>query len=612
MSKGGADKVYLASDEARINVDLKGYNVSNGGGIAIGGTGDAIFNAVEGGDAIAFDDGEIIISSTESTTGKANVTFSNNTVSSGQTVVNLFDEEGNAHKVGFTHTDGGAITASTSDDYILVGNYFDKKDGSSTLTGGKGNDNVVNAGAGKENLIRLQEETDRGGAEVVISAGTTTIQNANNGFDEGGDVINVDLSKVKLSVSGDDLVVGGTGVHATVDGVGSENVVKQLIKNGDTTYKAAIAAEGTEIAVSESDDDIANYYQGEVVNFTEYEGSVKADLSGTTDSSIDGGEAMFSGVKALYAGSGLTEFRGGKSNDSLYAGTGTTSLYGADGRNILANTAEEKDGATSFYVLSVADGARNTISNFEFLQTGDADNAGTADKIEIATQDGNIVSNAFIRNGGVVIEVSRGGKSESAFIENAVGKDMKFGDNVVAQVNTTNLTYDGAANFFIATEKQAAISVESSVSGAASIWLGRDNFVGDIRTIDATNSSVKAELAGNDADNIISAGSGNSSLWGGNGGDDILMGGAGKDSFFYTNGNGNDTIGGTNEGDLVYLSEITLDHIASTSVENNVATINFKDGGKLTVNDASNASYILTQGDQSQIYRVNESGFVNA
>ena len=119
-------------------------------------------------------------------------------------------------------------------------------------------------------------------------------------------------------------------------------------------------------------------------------------------------------------------------------------------------------------------------------------------------------------------------------------------------------------------------------------------------------------MAGNDADNIISAGSGNSSLWGGNGGDDILTGGAGKDSFFYTNGNGSDTIDGTTEGDVVYLSEITLDQIASTGVENNVATINFKDGGKLTIGDASNATYVLTQGDQAQVYRVNESGFVNA
>ena len=405
-------------------------------------------------------------------------------------------------------------------------------------------------------------------------------------------------------------MVSGQGVHATVEGVEDSGVVRQLIKNGDTTYKAIIAAEGTEIAISEEDEEVANYYQGEVVNFTEYEGSVKADLSGTTESSIDGGLAAFKNVRTLYAGTGNTEFRGSTGNDSLYAGTGTTSLYGAGGRNVLANAADEKDGATSFYVLSAADGARNTISGFEFLEVGDADNAGTADKIEIATQDGNVVSNAFIRNGGVVIEVSKGGKSESAFIENAVGKDMKFGDNVVAQVNTSALEYDGAANFFIATEKNASITVNDSVGSAASIWLGKENFVGDIRTIDATASSVKAELAGNDADNVISAGSGDSSLWGGNGGDDILTGGAGKDSFYYTNGNGNDSIGGTTEGDIVYLSEITLDQIASTGVENNVATINFKDGGKLTIGDASNATYVMTQGDQAQVYRVNPNGFV--
>ena len=238
---------------------------------------------------------------------------------------------------------------------------------------------------------------------------------------------------------------------------------------------------------------------------------------------------------------------------------------------------------------------------------------GVADKIEIDTNT-NVVSGVRISGNDVIIEVSnrKGTATERAVIQGAVGQNIQFGNNVVAQVNTTALTYDGTANFFVATEKNAGISVGADVSGKAAIWLGNENFVGDIRTIDATASSVKAELAGNDADNIISAGSGDTSLWGGNGGDDILVGGTGKNSFFYTNGNGSDTIGGVNEGDLVYLSEITLDQIASTSVENNVATINFKDGGKLTINDASNASYILTQGDQAQIYKVNESGFVNA
>ena len=48
-----------------------------------------------------------------------------------------------------------------------------------------------------------------------------------------------------------------------------------------------------------------------------------------------------------------------------------------------------------------------------------------------------------------------------------------------------------------------------------------------------------------------------------------------------------------------------MENIAGTSVENNVATVNFNDGGKLTVNDASNVAFII--GDQA--YYANSSGF---
>ena len=175
---------------------------------------------------------------------------------------------------------------------------------------------------------------------------------------------------------------------------------------------------------------------------------------------------------------------------------------------------------------------------------------------------------------------------------------MKFGSDVVAQVNTNSLTYDGAANFFLATEKNASISVNASVSGAAAIWLGNDNYVGDIRTIDATNSSVKAELAGNDADNIISAGSGDSSLWGGNLGSDVLIGGSGRNTFFYTVGNGSDNVQGAHDGDLVYLSQVTLDQIASTNITAGGVAINFKDGGSLQVDSTADVTYQLADGSR--------------
>ena len=197
---------------------------------------------------------------------------------------------------------------------------------------------------------------------------------------------------------------------------------------------------------------------------------------------------------------------------------------------------------------------------------------------------------------------------------------MYVTDKVVAQVNNTELTYDGQANFFVAKGKNASITVENELTTTAELWLdGKpnnglgDNFVGDIAVVDASKFDGKAELAGaTNTNNTLIGGVGKNSLWGGNGaeGNDALIGGAGENVFFYTNGNGNDTISGVNSGDIVYLSEVTLEQLSGTAVENGVATIAFKDGGSLTINDAANATYVMTQGDQSQVYEINENGFV--
>ncbi len=105
-------------------------------------------------------------------------------------------------------------------------------------------------------------------------------------------------------------------------------------------------------------------------------------------------------------------------------------------------------------------------------------------------------------------------------------------------------------------------------------------------------------LVGNDLDNTILAGNGDSSLWGGNAGNDLLIGGAGKNTFFYTNGNGSDTIAGANNGDVVYLSQVTLEQIASSNITADAVTLNFKDGGSLQVNSNADITYQLADGSK--------------
>ena len=609
MKNGGEDKIYLASETAKQNVTLKNYKASDGGGIVV-----SEIDIDEITEDITFGNGQVKI-------GNAKVTFDGNTGDSDSTVLNLFTEDGDKQAVGFTNEDGGSINVSSeSDNYLLVGNYFDNKDVGSTLTGGKGDDtliggagDVLNAGKGKDNLILFDaEDTTRDGAEVIVKEGTTNIVGAHDGYEETGDVLNVDLDNVNLSIGESGyLEVSGKGVHATVQTVeNNDGFARQLLKNGDNIYKAIIAAEGNEISVSSGEDvEVANYYQGAAVNFSDYEESVSADLSNNTGA-IDDGAAVFKNVRTLTAGAGNATFKGGDLNETLYASTGNATLYGGGGRNLLANTATDKEGSTSFFVLSASNGAHNTISGFEFLEAGEDNNSDTADVLEIGTKDGNVVSNVFIKDGkDVVIEVGNGDKHETAVVKDAVGQDMQV-SNYVAQVNTKELTYDGAANFFVATEKNAKVVVGDDVATTAVVWLGtpeRDGsvYIGDIRTLDASKATTKTELAGNDLDNTIIAGSEDASLWGGNGGDDLLVGGKGQNLFFYCAGNGNDTIQGTNAGDVVYFGGITMEQILGSEFSGGNVTINFTDGGKLTVDNAANCSFVI--GDQT--YYSNGSEF---
>ena len=91
---------------------------------------------------------------------------------------------------------------------------------------------------------------------------------------------------------------------------------------------------------------------------------------------------------------------------------------------------------------------------------------------------------------------------------------------------------------------------------------------------------------------MIIAGSGETSLWGGSGEfNDVLYGGAGKDTFYYAFGNGNDTINGAASGDVVNIAA-DIENLYAEVVDNAVV-INFKDGGKLTVNDGVAAEYVI-------------------
>ena len=616
MSKGGEDKIFLASDSATENVTLTGYKPSMGGGIQTGAEDTVqIAQAIYDGDAITFGDNKITINGAD---GEAKITFEDTNATG--TTFNLFAKDEEKQAVGFTNKDGGTVNVSTSSaDYILVGNWNGKKSDSSTLLGGKGDDtllggagDVLNAGGGT-NEIYLNDNENHDGATIILNAGRTTINGLNNlnmPFDEyQGDILQVDLNNAKVSYDTEDnmLKVKGEKFRAEATVEATDGYIRQQFLSDGRLVKAAIAADAeTTIDASIG----ANYYQGEksAVDFSNFEGTITINLNADDwGSVVDGEEAKFTGINRVQAGEYDSTLQGSDANETLIAGNGDATLYGGGGKNILIGYNEEdRDARTAFFVLGAEDGARNTIQGFTFAS--DVEDNSLADVLEIDARE-NVISNVYLASEeNVAVEVTNrnGTATETAIIEGAVGKNMYVTDNVIAQVNRTSLTYDGDATFFVATGKEASITVDNENVNNAIIWLGTPErngnvFIGDIKTVDASGFEGTAELAGNDANNTIYGGEDRNSLWGGNGGDDLIVGG-GQNMFFYALGNGNDTISGVKDGDTVYLAAVALEDIGDTEFNSDSITINFSDGGKLQINDGG-ANVGIVVGEQT--YYVN-------
>ncbi|MBR4152393.1 MAG: hypothetical protein IKT98_05485 [Selenomonadaceae bacterium] len=482
---------------------------------------------------ISFDDGKLSM-------GAAVVSFGNVT----SEIVNFYDAEDGLQKVGFASDDAAINASNKKDDLILIGGI------ASTLLGGSGNDTVyasdesfIDAGAGK-NIIELNGDN----ATIQLSNGRNTIVNFTAGFDDdGGDKISVDATTANFSFDGTDLIVKNGATRALLENISSGDGTARIltVANGKE-IKTAIAQKDSIIAVN--DDNAADIYIGNKsgVDFTNFEESLIVDLT-------DG--KSFRGINQVTVGGGLNTLIASSANETL---TGN-------------------DNGTTEFVFDKGNG-RDVIKNFNFEE----------DKINVGT---NAITAVNLNDAGAV-RMQIGGDGWIT-LEDAQGKNFKINE-FVAKVDE-NITYDDAANYFVATAKNAKVTVADE----AEIWLDGSHgkyFVGDIKTLDATISDGKNTLAGNEIDNTILAGKGDASLWGGNGGDDLLVGGNSQNLFFYCNGNGNDTIRGTNDGDGVILAGISLDQIVGTKISGNAVDINFKDGGSLHVEGNSDITYQLADG----------------
>ena len=123
-------------------------------------------------------------------------------------------------------------------------------------------------------------------------------------------------------------------------------------------------------------------------------------------------------------------------------------------------------------------------------------------------------------------------------------------------------------------------------------------------------SELNVFIGGNDASNVLTAGSGGSSLWGGTGGADTLNGGAGQDIFFFGKYDGLDVISNASSSDRVHLYDVNLSDIISANVSGGVIYANFNTGGVLKINCTENLSPTFQLADSSWQYNHSNNAWI--
>ena len=580
VSKGKKVSIDLTGGKTDIfvtggNMTLNGYDDSTGTGFAT--NYGNILSAVES-DLVGYLNNELYINGTKVNFGTDNA------------IVNLYDIDGKLQKVGFAE-DNAELDATQKDKKLILsgGN-------NSTLRGGSKNDTIL-AGEGSlidggdgNNKIYLTAETLRtnnDGSKIIANGnGRDTVYNFREGFGSSADSVIVDnLSNVKIKFSDEDLVLVADDARLTFNG--ADTLEKLHLTDGNADIFAFVANDDEFVKVTD-DDGTPNAFVGHNsgLDFSDYNGDININLENSTFNSQN---SYFSGINKLQANKNNSTLIGSDGNETLIAGNGNTSLYGSGGNDSLVGQGDsaDKNGSTNFY-FSNGDG-RDAIANFGFI-TPENQYSGVEDKINI---DENSISDVHTSGDKVVIGLD---EDNYLILEDAIGKDFRI-NNFIAKVDK-NILYDGLADCYVA-DGGNSLTVDENVDNVE-IWLDNTHeklFLGQsIRTLDASNAKGNTSLVGNNFDNTIIGGQGDSSLWGNDIGNDLLIGGQGKNTFFYGIGNGNDTIQGINDGDVVNLGDITLAQISDANISADSVSIRFNDGGSLQINGTADVTYQLADG----------------
>ena len=172
--------------------------------------------------------------------------------------------------------------------------------------------------------------------------------------------------------------------------------------------------------------------------------------------------------------------------------------------------------------------------------------------------------------------------------------------------------YEDGVNFYGGGNFSDVLKVIDSES--RNIWLDGSQGVSysNINNIDASEATGNNQLAGNEIDNEIRAGSGNDLLWGA-GGNDTLFGGDGDNTFYYGVNEGNDIIYNSVLSDKINLYNVSLSDIVSAKEIGDNFLIDMVDGSSLRIVGQDGASnFTLSDGSSYTYNRENNTWTQNA
>ena len=274
------------------------------------------------------------------------------------------------------------------------------------------------------------------------------------------------------------------------------------ITDGKDEYNAAIAQEGYDIGINDSNE--ANVFYGNKnggsgLNFSEYSGAVEVNLNDGTGN-LDGTAAQIYNINKVQAGDGNATLTGkdGERN-TLIAGTGNTNIQSGAGNDLMTgNTSDEKDGITTFN-YKAGDG-RDTITGFDFMSDANDYNADI-----ISLPAGNIVTNVIMDGNDIVMTINES-NDDYLRLQDAVNNNFKINDRI-AKVETVG-NFDNLADFYVVSQKNATMNGGANI-GDAQVWLddrttGEHGVIykGEIKYLDASAATGNTTLVGNDLDGV--------------------------------------------------------------------------------------------------------------